>query len=66
MLLVFIGWRNAVFAALGIPVAFMATFWFMSIAGYSLSGVSLFGLILVVGIVVGRRDCRHREHLSAH
>ena len=52
MLLVFIGWRNAMFAALGIPVAFMATFWFMSIAGYSLSGVSLFGLILVVGIVV--------------
>jgi len=52
MLLVFIGWRNALFAALGIPVAFMATFWFMSMTGYSLSGVSLFGLILVVGIVV--------------
>ena len=52
MLLLFIGWRNAVFAALGIPVAFMATFWFMFVGGYSLSGVSLFGLILVVGIVV--------------
>ena len=52
MLLVFIGWRNALFAALGIPVAFMATFWFMSMTGYTLSGVSLFGLILVVGIVV--------------
>lgn len=52
MLLVFIGWRNALFAALGIPVAFMATFWFMLITGYSLSGVALFGLILVVGIVV--------------
>ncbi len=52
MLLLFIGWRNAVFAALGIPVAFMATFWFMSMTGYTLSGVSLFGLILVVGIVV--------------
>ena len=52
MLLLFIGWRNAVFAALGIPVAFMATFWFMSMGGYTLSGVSLFGLILVVGIVV--------------
>ncbi len=52
MLFLFIGWRNALFAALGIPVAFMATFWFMSIAGYSLSGVALFGLILVVGIVV--------------
>ena len=52
MLFLFIGWRNALFAALGIPVAFMATFWFMSIAGYTLSGVALFGLILVVGIVV--------------
>ena len=52
MLFVFIGWRNALFAALGIPVAFMATFWFMSIGGYTLSSVSLFGLILVVGIVV--------------
>ncbi len=52
MLFLFIGWRNALFAALGIPVAFMATFWFMSIGGYTLSGVSLFGLILVVGIVV--------------
>ena len=52
MLLLFIGWRNAMFAALGIPVAFMATFWFMSVGGYTLSGVSLFGLILVVGIVV--------------
>ena len=52
MLFGFIGWRNALFAALGIPVAFMATFWFMSIGGYTLSSVSLFGLILVVGIVV--------------
>ena len=48
----FIGWRNALFAALGIPVAFMATFWLMSIGGYTLNGVALFGLILVVGIVV--------------
>ncbi len=52
MLLLFIGWRNALFAALGIPVAFMATFWVMSIAGWTLNGVALFGLILVVGIVV--------------
>ena len=52
MLFLFIGWRNALFAALGIPVAFMATFWFMAMAGYTLSGIALFGLILVVGIVV--------------
>ncbi|MDA1192223.1 MAG: efflux RND transporter permease subunit, partial [Candidatus Poribacteria bacterium] len=52
MLFALLGWRNAFFAAIGIPVAFMATFWFMHVTGYSLSGVALFGLILVVGIVV--------------
>ena len=52
LLFLFLGWRNALFAALGIPIAFMATFMFMHLSGYTLSGVSLFGLILVVGIVV--------------
>ncbi len=52
LLFLFMGWRNALFAALGIPVAFMATFFFMYATGYILSGVALFGLILVVGIVV--------------
>ena len=52
LLFVFLGFRNALFAALGIPVAFMATFLFMHLTGIVLSGVALFGLILVVGIVV--------------
>ena len=52
LLYIFLGWRNALFAALGIPVAFMATFFFLHWSGYTLSGVALFGLILVVGIVV--------------
>ena len=52
LLYLFMGWRNAFFAALGIPVAFMATFFFLHWSGYTLSGVTLFGLILVVGIVV--------------
>ena len=52
LLYIFMGWRNAFFAALGIPVAFMATFFFLHWSGFSLSGVTLFGLILVVGIVV--------------
>ena len=52
LLYLFIGGRNALFAALGIPVAFMATFLFLYLTGYTLSGVALFGLILVVGIVV--------------
>ena len=52
LLYVFIGWRNALFAALGIPVSFMATFLFLHLTGYTLNGVTLFGLILAVGVVV--------------
>ncbi len=52
LLFLFLGWRNALFAALGIPVAFMATFFFLHLTGYILSSVALFGLILVVGVVV--------------
>ncbi|MCK5119584.1 MAG: efflux RND transporter permease subunit, partial [Candidatus Latescibacteria bacterium] len=51
-LYVFLGERNAVFAALGIPVTFMATFFFMKATGRSLNGNSLFGLVLVLGIIV--------------
>ncbi len=47
-----IGARNALFVALGIPVTFLTTFIFMYYSGNSLNGNSLFGLILVLGIVV--------------
>ncbi|MFQ6003468.1 MAG: efflux RND transporter permease subunit, partial [Candidatus Zixiibacteriota bacterium] len=48
----FLGWRNAFFAALCIPVVFLATFFFMWKTGRSLNGNSLFGLVLVLGMVV--------------
>ncbi len=48
----FLGIRNAAFAALGIPVTFMATFIFLNVTGGSLNGTSLFGLVLVLGIIV--------------
>jgi multidrug efflux pump len=48
----FLGWRNAFFAALCIPVVFLATFFFMWKTGRSLNGSSLFGLVLVLGMVV--------------
>ena len=51
-LYVFLGGRNAIFAALGIPVTFMAAFFFMKATGRTLNGNSLFGLVLVLGIVV--------------
>ena len=47
-----IGARNAFFVALGIPVTFLATFIFMYYTGNSINGNSLFGLILVIGVVV--------------
>ncbi|MEC8841040.1 MAG: efflux RND transporter permease subunit, partial [Candidatus Poribacteria bacterium] len=52
LLYIFMGGRNAIFAALGIPVSFLATFWFLNQIGQGLNGPSLFGLILVIGIVV--------------
>jgi len=46
------GVRNAVYASIGIPVAFLLTFTLMKIFGLSIDGVTLFGLILVLGVVV--------------
>ncbi len=46
------GLRNALFASVGIPIAFLLTFVFMKSFGLSINGLTLFGLILVLGIVV--------------
>ena len=51
-LLVFIGWRNAIFAAMGIPFSFMMTFWLMQYFGITINNLSLFALVLVLGMVV--------------
>ncbi|MFQ5707951.1 MAG: efflux RND transporter permease subunit [bacterium] len=51
-LYLFLGPRNAIFAAIGIPVTFMFTFMFMHYTGTTLSGSSLFGLVLVLGMIV--------------
>ncbi|MBD3183800.1 MMPL family transporter, partial [Candidatus Poribacteria bacterium] len=49
---VFLGARNGLFVAIGMPVTFMATFIFMKITGQTINGNSLFGLVLVLGMVV--------------
>jgi multidrug efflux pump subunit AcrB len=48
----FIGWRPALMVAVGIPVAFLATFIMLNAAGYSVNMLMLFGLIVVLGLVV--------------
>ncbi|MGE3915320.1 MAG: efflux RND transporter permease subunit, partial [Hyphomicrobiaceae bacterium] len=45
-------WRAAVIPILAIPISLVGTFFFMAAFGYSLNNLSLFGLVLAIGIVV--------------
>ncbi|KPF59060.1 RND transporter [alpha proteobacterium AAP81b] len=45
-------WRAAVIPVLAIPVSLIGTFAIMAAFGYSLNNLSLFGLVLAIGIVV--------------
>jgi len=45
-------WRAAVIPIVAIPVSLVGTFFMMSMFGFSLNNLSLFGLVLAIGIVV--------------
>ena len=45
-------WRAAVIPIVAIPVSLIGTFFAMSMFGFSLNNLSLFGLVLAIGIVV--------------
>jgi multidrug efflux pump len=45
-------WRAAVIPIVAIPVSLIGTFFFMAIFGFTLNNLSLFGLVLAIGIVV--------------
>ena len=45
-------WRAAIIPVLAIPVSLIGTFAVMAAFGYSLNNLSLFGLVLAIGIVV--------------
>jgi hydrophobe/amphiphile efflux-1 (HAE1) family protein len=45
-------WRAAIIPLIAIPISLIGTFFFMAIFGFSLNNLSLFGLVLAVGIVV--------------
>ena len=51
-LLIFLGWRNAAFASTGIPIALLITFIVIPMLGITLNNLTIFGLIIVVGMVV--------------
>jgi hydrophobe/amphiphile efflux-1 (HAE1) family protein len=45
-------WRAAVIPIVAIPISLIGTFFMMSVFGFSLNNLSLFGLVLAIGIVV--------------
>ena len=53
VVLVFLqNWRAALIPLLAVPVAVVGTFAVMAALGFSLNNISLFGLVLAIGIVV--------------
>jgi multidrug efflux pump len=45
-------WRAMILPMIDVPVALIGTFAVMAVMGYSLNNISLFGLVLAIGIVV--------------
>src|SRR5256885_9686150 len=53
VVLVFLqGWRPAIIPIVAIPVSLIGTFFVMSAFGFSINNLTLFGLVLAIGIVV--------------
>src|SRR5690554_4645709 len=59
--------RSTLIPAIAVPVSIVGTFFFLSLFGYSINLLTLFALVLAIGIVVddaiveiGRASCRER------
>jgi len=52
LLYLFLGWRSAMAAAVGIPLSFLLTLAYLRFTGETLNQSSLFALVLVLGMVV--------------
>jgi hydrophobic/amphiphilic exporter-1 (mainly G- bacteria), HAE1 family len=51
-LMLFLNWRLAFWTSVGIPTAFLGSFYVMWLFGVSINLISLFGMIIVLGIIV--------------
>ncbi|MCA8988740.1 MAG: efflux RND transporter permease subunit, partial [Planctomycetaceae bacterium] len=66
-LILFLDTRVALWSAMGLPISFMGTFLVMWLMGVSINLLSMFGLIIVLGIIVddaiviGENIYRHNE-----
>ncbi|PKN80388.1 MAG: hypothetical protein CVU48_02195 [Candidatus Cloacimonetes bacterium HGW-Cloacimonetes-1] len=51
-LLIFLGWKNALFASFGIPLSVLIAFIVIPYFNVTLNNLTIFGMIIVVGMVV--------------
>ena len=66
-------WRSTLIPALAVPVALIGTLFFMQLLGFSINLLTLFALVLAIGIVVDNAIVvveavhakMHEQHLSA-
>lgn len=74
ILLIFIGVRNAIMTAIGIPLTFALTFIVLDMLGETLNGNTLFALVLVLGLIVDHAivivensyRLQHEEGMNRH
>jgi len=52
LLLIFLGWREAILASVAVPLTFLMTFIVLGQLGYTINFLTLFSLILALGILV--------------
>ena len=49
---IFVGWRDAAFAIIALPLAFLSTFIFLDAFGYTMNFLTNFSLIISLGIAI--------------
>jgi multidrug efflux pump len=58
--------RATIVPILAVPVSIIGAFIGMTAMGFSINMLTLFGMVLAIGIVRGRRHRRHRERRAQH
>lgn len=59
-------WRASIIPLVAVPVSVIGTFAWLLLLGYSINTLTLFGLVLAIGIVVDDADRRCRERRAQH
>src|SRR3546814_6806061 len=58
-------WRATLIPAIAVPVVLLGTFAVFYIAGFSINTLTLFGLVLAIGLLVDDRSEEHTSELQS-